>query len=115
MAVSAIDRFSKIGNLIPLLRYTEASEVWTNEEESLLTEPIRALNEWVVTRIYLKVGINSVKTEDVLIRIATGMINNLKLKQENKDLIYRNLIHYRQIMRQEWLLQSLKAAEELPF
>lgn len=115
MAVSTIKLSRKIRGLTPLLRYNDALEIWRSGYESLQTEPVRALNEWVATNVFLKVGTNSIKTEDVLIRIATGMINNLEIERENKDLIYRNLIHYRQIMRQEWTLQSLKAAEELPF
>lgn len=107
MAVSTVRRYSK--------RWNTIHYIGTKNGEWLCIDSIFELQEWVDENIFNKIGINSEKTEDVLIRIATGMINNLPVNDKNKTEIHENLIHYRQIMRQEWTLKALTASKECPF
>lgn len=73
------------------------------------------LSIWINTNIVVKTDINSQITEDVLIRIATGMINNLDIPDYYKRLVHLNLIKNRKAARVEWNVYALKNCKGLPF
>lgn len=105
-------------NMFDCYIFKEGKEavILTNEYESFSNIPeVRALAYWIMNNISDKLNTNSIKTEDVLVRIATGMINKLPVCQINKDFFYENLINYRQIARREWILHALTASNEVPF
>lgn len=79
----------------------------TNEYESLTTVSVTTTITWIHTNIFEKVTVNSQKTEDVLLRIATGMINNLSLCSVNKTLLHDNMIKESKRLRESWTLTIL--------
>lgn len=76
---------------------------------------LRPVLKWVNEKIILATDINSQKTEDVLVRIATGMINNLDIPDYYKRIIHENLLNNRRAARAEWNVYALKNSKGLPF
>lgn len=76
---------------------------------------LRRISQWINKNIIVKTDINSQITEDVLIRIATGMINNLSTPDYYKRLMHENLIINRKAARMEWNVYALKNSKGLPF
>lgn len=61
------------------------------------SDALKDLLHWVNTKIVLKLGKYdygaSVKTYDVLLRIATGMLNKIDIPKEYKLMFQRNMTH----------------------
>lgn len=97
-----------------ILRVKE-SYYWINEWESLLIPEVCKVNKWVEVHIFDKIETNSEKTEDVLVRIAVGMINKLPICDVNKRFLHENLITNRKAARVKWNVYALKDCKGLPF
>lgn len=88
----------------------------TNEYESLTTEPVKAVITWVHVNIFEKVTINNISSENVLLRIATGMINKLPLCDINRQLLHDNMIKECKQLREKWVVAILSEDNKsIPF
>lgn len=66
----------------------------SNEEKIAIYNPeISSVLNWIKSRIIANLGIIEYKTLDVLIRIATGMLNKVNIPKETKILFHDNMVH----------------------
>lgn len=77
---------------------------------------LKKLTVWINRNISLKTDLISLSTENVLIRIATGMLNNISvLPADIRIKLHINLTNNRKAARQEWNVYALKNSKGLPF
>lgn len=83
----------------------------------IVMEDLQHLLKWTNCNIFLKIDINSFKTTGVLIRIATGMLNNIEyLTKHQKQQLHLNLIQSVKWLQAEYIVANLKNdPDDLPF
>lgn len=83
----------------------------------IVMEDLQHLLKWTNCNIFLKIDINSFKTTGVLVRIATGMLNNIEyLTKHQKQQLHLNLIQSVKWLQAEYIVANLRNdPNDLPF
>lgn len=63
--------------------------------------------DWIKTKIIINLGIMDYKTLDVLIRIATGMLNKCNIPKEVQIMFHDNMVENLKTEHQECVLSGL--------
>lgn len=85
--------------------------------DGIVLSELAELGKWCNKSIYLKIDTLPIRSTDVLIRIATGMLNKITyLTDDQRQLIHYNLIRSTRWLQTEIILANLRnSPEELPF
>lgn len=83
--------------------------------DGIVLQPLCNLLLWTNKEIFLKIP-ESVKTLEVKIRIATGMLNKIKyLSKDQKILLHNNLVNSTNWLKTEWIVFDYANHSDLPF
>ena len=93
---SAGNKYVLLNNINVFAPFPKPDVPWDiSKEQKIATyhPDIVKLLEWVRSKIISNLGIMDYKTLDVLVRIATGMLNKCDIPKDTKILFHENMTH----------------------